>query len=61
MAEKKFVVNMNVSVCLEPDSCVINLEVFNEMYLPKVYIKYTIMATENVGSFKQILINTGGL
>jgi hypothetical protein len=45
MAEKKFVVNMNVSVCLEPDSCVINLEVFNEMYLPKVGCDWNIEFT----------------
>ncbi|VDI06314.1 Hypothetical predicted protein [Mytilus galloprovincialis] len=34
--EKKYMVNMNLSVCLEPGSCDINVEIFNEMYLPKI-------------------------
>ena len=27
---------MNLSVCLEPGSCDINVEILNEMYLPKI-------------------------
>lgn len=35
--DKKYIVNMNVSACLEPDDCYLKLPVIDNLYLSKSF------------------------
>ncbi|XP_063420822.1 uncharacterized protein LOC134706043 [Mytilus trossulus] len=47
-----FLMNMNISICLEPDACLIQQILLQDVYLPKTFCKWTSTLSEfSVSSF----------
>jgi len=41
VGEKKYLLNMNLAVCMEQDTCIVNLPIFEDHKLPKVFCDWS--------------------